>query len=244
MPNDTVVLNLDGDIPLNLFAQALSKFSILVQELDKEVGEGASIRWMISRLEAGSALTEARGFPATEESLPAVERIADAYLTVGTAIAQSLPIPYSRNIRRTAQELAGLLNGDIRSMRFENSVEDITITKPTPNAGLQPLPVAVAYGAVEGRVQTLSSRGTLRFTIYDLVYDKAVSCYLAEGYQETMRDMWGKIAIVEGRAKRDAVSGRPLTVRQVKSVHSLDTPIWLVKQPLRPCRTPSTRLQA
>lgn len=67
-------------------------------------------------------------------------------------------------------------------------------------------------------MQTLSSRGGLRFTLYDLLHDKAVSCYLAEGYEEIMRDLWGKIATVEGLVTRDPLSGRPLAVRQITTV--------------------------
>jgi hypothetical protein len=75
-----------------------------------------------------------------------------------------------------------------------------------------------AYGGIEGRVQTLSSRGSLRFTLYDLLHDRAVSCYLASGAEETMRDVWGKLALVEGWVKRDAQTGRPITVRQIRNV--------------------------
>jgi hypothetical protein len=68
-------------------------------------------------------------------------------------------------------------------------------------------------------VQTLSSRGGLRFTLYDTLNDRAVSCYLAEDFdQEHMRDVWGRRAIIEGWVKRDATSGRPLTIRRVSNV--------------------------
>lgn len=221
MANDIVVLNLDGEVPLKLFAQALTEFSDLVQELNKEIADDANIRWVVSRLEVGSALTEARGYAKTEDKLPAIERVADAYLTVGKSLARGEPIPFGRRIRNKGTRLRDLLNGDIPAMRFENAEDDITIAKLSPGGRPQPLPVSVTYGAVEGRVQTLSNRGSLRFTVYDLTYDKAVSCYLAEGQEEMMRDMWGRIAIVDGLIKRDELTGRPLTVRQVRSVHSL-----------------------
>lgn len=48
--------------------------------------------------------------------------------------------------------------------------------------------------------------------------DKAVSCYLAEGYEEIMRGVWGKIATVEGLVTRDPLSGRPLAVRHITKV--------------------------
>lgn len=67
-------------------------------------------------------------------------------------------------------------------------------------------------------MQTLSSRGSLRFTLYDLVFDKAVSCYLEPGHEETMRGVWGKLASVEGWVTRDTLTGRPISVRRITSV--------------------------
>jgi hypothetical protein len=61
----------------------------------------------------------------------------------------------------------------------------------------------------------------LRFTLFDLFYDKAVSCYFAEGKQELIRDMWGQLAVVEGIISRDPVTGRPLSIRQVNTVMPL-----------------------
>jgi hypothetical protein len=68
----------------------------------------------------------------------------------------------------------------------------------------------------------LTNRGSLRFTLYDLLNDKAVSCYFSEGKQELIRDMWGKLAIVEGIVSRDPINGRPLVIRQVNNLTPLD----------------------
>ena len=76
----------------------------------------------------------------------------------------------------------------------------------------------VAYGGVTGRIQTLSSRGGLRFTLFDTLFDRAVSCYLAEGQEELMRDVWGRMAVVEGLVTRDRATGRPQVIRSVRGV--------------------------
>ena len=51
----------------------------------------------------------------------------------------------------------------------------------------QRMPNLVTYGAIEGRVQSLSQRKGLRFTLYYQEFDRAVSCYLSEGQEERMR---------------------------------------------------------
>src|SRR5690242_1859744 len=75
----------------------------------------------------------------------------------------------------------------------------------------------VAYGAVEGEVQTLTKRHGLRFTLYEFLNDKAVSCYLQEGQEEQMRNIWGKRAIIEGVVSRDK-HGHPISVRQIAHI--------------------------
>jgi hypothetical protein len=61
----------------------------------------------------------------------------------------------------------------------------------------------------------------LRFTLYDLLHDDAVSCYLEEGYEDIMRTLWGKLVTVEGIVKRDPLTGAPQTVRQITKVEPM-----------------------
>lgn len=217
MPNDIMALNLDGAISVSRYAEALERFSSLIGALNNDVGEGADITWIISRLQAGSTFTEARGVPASEDIYPAVERMADAYLESGEAIAENRPIPYSQEVQSAAFRLVSLMNGEIRGMRWENVKDDVTLEQTRPQRFAKKETYG-AYGGIEGRVQTLSSRGSLRFTLYDLLHDRAVSCYLASGAEEIMRDAWGKVALVEGWVKRDAQTGRPITIRQIRNV--------------------------
>lgn len=79
-------------------------------------------------------------------------------------------------------------------------------------------------GSVVGRVQTLQGRGRLRFTIYDLLYDRAVSCYLQQGQEEVMRGAWGRLVEVEGEVSRDPVTDAPISVRKVTRVTPFDDP--------------------
>lgn len=75
-----------------------------------------------------------------------------------------------------------------------------------------------AYGAVEGRVQTLTSCRALRFNLFDSLHDRTVSCYLQEGQEGIMREAWGRRASVEGLISREAQSGRPVAIRQISRV--------------------------
>lgn len=225
MRAETITLVLDGDVSLAEFARAITGLRTLLNNLSKEVGGGAEIEWNVDDLERGSTITSFRGAAKKPNQQPEVEKVVRAYGEVGQALEKRFQVPYSLAVTRAADNIAGILNGRVESIRFETEEIDAIIRSPEviPDRGANaPLPASVSsYGAVEGRVQTLTNRGGLRFTLYDLLNDRAVSCYLKEGYEDLMRDAWGKLVIVEGIVTRDALKGRPQTVRQITRVEPI-----------------------
>lgn len=77
---------------------------------------------------------------------------------------------------------------------------------------------AVALGAVRGRVQSMSNRGSLRFTLYELTDDKPVLCYVEPGFEQKLIRAWGKVADVEGQVRRDPVTHQPVSIREVREI--------------------------
>jgi len=222
-PLDTVTIVLSGEVPLADFAQAITHFDSLLKGLSSETGD-QGVEWIIQDLEISSTIATARGIGERER----VERVVRAYAEVGTALEQNIHIPYSKKVQQAAHGLKGILNGKIDSVRFETAEREVIIRSPregqraiegsAPQLIISPSAPPSAFGAVGGRVQTLTNRGGLRFTLYDILHDKAVSCYLKEGFEELMRDSWGKLARVMGLVTRDPLSGRPLSIRQVSQV--------------------------
>ena len=216
MPNNTMTLALSGDVPFDSFAKAMSSFNSLVSALGTEHDAGGDIRWFVDALEKSSALATIRAESTKPEK---VEAVVDGYTQIATALETKRPLPtYRARTLRHAQDIVALLNEHITSVRFETAIEEHIVTSP-PFVGAVPL--RPAYGAVEGRVQTLSNRQSLRFTLFDSFHDRAVSCYMVEGFEEIMRGAWDKRAAVEGLVTRDPSTGRPLTVRQVTNIRIL-----------------------
>lgn len=215
MVSTTITFALDGDaVSLETFAEEMRHFSGLLRALAVELSRKDEIAWFIEDLQRSSAIATIRG---EAEDIRAVERVVSGVIVVGKALARFEPVPYSPGVVKQAEKIVARLNGEIRSVRFETSDEDVTVYGPSVSKSTV-TPTLSAYGAVEGRVQTLSSRGGLRFTLYDTLRDRAVSCYLQEGQQELMRGIWGQRALVEGWVTRDAVTGRPVTIRRVRNV--------------------------
>jgi hypothetical protein len=220
---DTLTLALHGDVALIDFETAVRHLSRLVAALTaEEKVEG--VLWRIDDLAYGSAVTTIRGIPENGTKPEEIERVVRAYIEVGQALEQGVTIPYPKAVQREARGLAGLIrDAGIEAVRFETAESDAIIRETSQHALLpteQPGETQ-AYGAVTGRVQTLTSRNNLRFTLYDHINDRAVSCYLVEGGESLMRQMWDRVATVEGWVSRDPQTGRPMAVRRVSNVTAL-----------------------
>lgn len=217
MSNNTMTIALDGEISLESYAQAMASFRGLVDALKAEISPDARIAWLVDELDHDGAVTTVRGLSPTME---AVETVSIAYLDVGRALADQRKVPYSHRVAREAAALTKLLGGPIRSIRFETKEDDVTIADPAAD-GRRPL-MSAAYGAVQGRIQALTSRESLRFTLYDAVHNRAVACYLDEDQWDMLRNAQDRRASVEGWVTRDTATGRPITIRRVRQITLLD----------------------
>jgi len=219
--SDTVTLTLQGTVSLSDFSTAVARFHALIAALSVEA-QAQDVAWEIDDLDTGSATTTTRGTLSNGAHPERIDRVVRSYLEVGRALEQRITIPYSAVVRREAEALVGVLKGSqIEEVRFETAESEAIVrevTEAREGARAQTAERRGAYGAVTGRVQTLTSRSGLRFTVYDHIHDKAVPCYLVEGREDMMREMWDRLAHVEGWVTRDPESGRPLAVRRVTGV--------------------------
>ncbi len=220
MAGDTVTFAINSEeLSMERFAIAIRRFVDLLSALNREIGQGAKIDWILTDLSFGSAVATAQAKIENEDQRQVVEQIAHSYLEVGRALQSAEPIPFSHRVEGHAIRVRDLLvDSDIEGITFETSENEVVIERPQ---GPQPLPAEAwgyAYGAVTGRVQALTNRGSLRFTLYDRLNDRAVSCYMEPGHEDQMRDIWGKLVAVEGKVRRDTRTGRPLTVRSIRTI--------------------------
>ena len=218
MAKDTLTFALEGEVALEEFASAINNFNLLLNSLSGDVGGGAKVEWVIDELYAGSAVATFHGVYA---DLQVIEHIINAYEDVGDSLANGREISYSPGVKRSAQNLTNILNGKITAFRFETPTKDFLISGRSYSGEKLP-PMKYSQGTVKGTVQTLSMRKKLSFTIWDSLFDRAVNCYLKEGAEETMRNVWGKRAIVSGKIGRQSETGRPIVIRDVRYVRTLD----------------------
>ncbi len=220
MAKDTITLALNGEVSLGDFSKAMQNFFSLVTSLHNDIAKESSIEWYIDSLEGGSAIATIKGIGEKDEDMKAIEQVVDAFVDVGRSIQQEKALNYSKPVKAAAERLTSLMNGRIKSIRFETPETDVEFFSPLTTleyASISKIPEG-SLGAVRGRVQSMSNRGQLRFTLYDLVNDRAISCYLLPGSEDIMREAWGKVAMVEGYVRRDPETGHATTVRSVQDI--------------------------
>lgn len=213
MRSNTLTLALDGEITSTQFAKAMTNLDKLVRAITDEVGANGDVKWVIDDLQKSSAIATLRPVTDTPEK---ADQAIQLYEQVGHALSDGLPTPFPKKIDDSARALVGILGDGVASIKFETASSDVLITStpPAPAASV----ISDAYGAVEGRIQTLTNRTSLRFTLYDTLHDKGVSCYIDADHEERMRGLWGKRAVVEGLVSRSPESGRPLTIRNITRI--------------------------
>lgn len=218
MAGKTVGLVLNGEVPLDTFAEAIGHFQRLVRALSREIGGKAAIAWTLADLEFGSADMAFTG----ESAAPGVvESVARGYVTVGQALARGGAIPYRAEVVKPARALLHLVGDRVTSIEFR--ADDDTATILAPNSAPQPM-LSGAYGAISGRVETLRMRGGLRFTLYDDLFDRPIKCYLRVGQEGLMRDAWGHSVIVEGWVERNSLTGAPVKITDIITIQIVAEP--------------------
>ena len=213
MANNTMSLALDGNVPLRDFAIAIEHFFGLVDALAIHLQAKEGVEWFIDDLVKSSAIATVRGESQTPQK---VEQVIHGYAEVARALQTKAPIPYSASVRRHANRIREIINGQVTAVRFETAESDIVLSDRPSQLLLPP-----AYGAVEGRIQTLTNRYSLRFTLFDALHDRAVSCYLEEGQENIIREAWGRRAMVEGLVAREPDSGWPVSIRMISVMEIL-----------------------
>ena len=221
LANEPVLtLALEGpDISLASFATAITSFQSLLAALGSEVAPSSSLAWKIQSLENGSAITTVRGELLSGDPGD-LDRVSAAYEVVAGALASGASVPYSPKVARPSAQLVSVLADHVNAIRLETAARDFVVVRELAAAGPPRSRPPVSLGAVEGRIQTLSNRRSVRFTLYDELDDRAVSCYMKPGDEGVIQKFWGLRAVVEGTVGRD-FDGRPVTIRDVTDITPL-----------------------
>lgn len=212
MAETTLVLALEGDVRLDQFSEAVTQFQKLLQQLTQEVASDTKINWDLEDLQYGSAIMTVSGRADNDEP---VLRVIKAFEDIGQALQQHQPLTFSRHVAKTAEALTRLISDDIKAVRLGTAHKEAIIYGVFDAKQVNTSQPMVSFGTVKGRVQSISNRKQLRFTLYDAVFDKPISCYVSEDRRAILTDIWDRIVFVTGRVTRQPDTGQPVSVREV-----------------------------
>lgn len=215
--SDLITLVMDGKPTLALFATGVRHFHDLVTALTAEQARAGQVEWALDDLQYSSAVITAKGVGPSEMVARTVRR----YEEVARDLATDRALEFTGKTRAAVEGLLGVLDTVVPDLVFQTSEEEY-IVRPAAEGAEEPatrsgVPIS-SLGTVEGRVQAMSNRKSLRFTLYDVLWDRAVSCYLTQEQADAMADLWDQYVVVEGTVNRDPLSGRPTSVRDIVSV--------------------------
>ena len=211
MSKDTVTFALGGRVEVQELAEGIGVLHRLIAALTPS----KDVAWVVEDLQPGSAVATLRG----EAKDPAkVASIVDAYGDIGGLLERGETLHYGSRIVQAANALRKLAQ-TVEYVRLETPDNDYTIYG---NGQAEQQGIMKSVGAITGRVQTLSNRGSLRFNLYDTVHDRAVGCYLQQGQEELIREAWGRRVRVSGRISRELSTGRPVVIREILAVEILE----------------------
>lgn len=215
---DCLTIDLEGDLPLEKFEKAIGAFFDLIKEVTKEaLHENQRIRWTVT-VRAGSAVLNAIPHY-TEISAAHVRDILHAIPLGIKSIEKGtdeVPRFFNREAVRAVRKLGslqGLKPTDITAVRIRSGPEKAFVT---------PKSVVVAdsliggqrqsYGAIEGKMQTITDREGFRLVVYDSLFDYRVDCFIDEELMEKAVGSFRKRVRVSGMVQYDR-KGDPVSIK-------------------------------
>lgn len=214
MSENLLSLRLHGEVPLDLFAKAITNFNLLISALTKDVSGSEDISWQIHDLRAGSAYAAVRAYG---DNSVAIDNIVESYETIGERLSVGKPLHFSDEITKPVFKIARLVNGHVSAITFgtSNSNFDIDEIKATSS---EPVSRIYSIGTIVGIAGTITTRPHLKLTVFDNLFDRAVSCHVQNTFREELRGAWDKEVSISGMIYRDPDTGRPIEIKDIRDI--------------------------
>jgi hypothetical protein len=223
--DNTFTFSLEGSVPLNVFADAVRHWNVLLSSIATSTGHKNST-FVITDLEYGSTVVTAS---LAEPDEVIGSQISNQVFAVGEGMRMGNVIPFPDSVQRAALALMkGVSRGqgypltisaDDRDVYVPPSIEEKQKIQLIRNeTGIATPSTTESFGSLTGRIQTLSSRDALRFTLYDSLRDRAVKGTLTPALSEQVRDLWDKNVYIEGWIVRDFSTGYPLRIKNLRLI--------------------------
>ena len=222
-----LTLELDGDgVTPERFQRAVRAFLGIVAEVTKNVcDDRTSVRWRV-KVKSGSNLIGVVPGPGFSPGLLRFIATAVHDGVIASEKNAALPPSFGEGAIRHLRDLSELSSrdaeGDLR-IRLWADRRPIRVTPQTATSTDRSAAGHFEdHGSIEGRLQTVSERGAMRFVVYEALTDKAVNCFIEPAQVDEAMQNFGKRVEVYGLVKYRA-DGSPISIR-VESISAFADP--------------------
>lgn len=213
-PHTSLTLYIAGDrITADRFMRAVESFFGLINEVSQTMtGAPKNIEWIVS-VKGGSIELGAVG-EARKPSISVEAVVNSTYSGLKQLQGSSKrPAHFSENALQDARDLARLVDGKAvkvlqvrrRRERFKMKEEAVHNIDNILGGTL------IEIGVIEGRLQMISSRGTLHLGVWDALGDRLVRCFLPAGMIDEAKAALDKRVAING-AIRYRPNGEPVSI--------------------------------
>ncbi|MCY2953305.1 MAG: hypothetical protein NTU53_15195 [Planctomycetota bacterium] len=212
MPNDSVIIKIDGSVSVADFRVVVSAFADLLLALTAETNVEAVVDWIVSDLRAGSTQITGRGTFGNAEGKATVETVVREYENLSRAAREGRIEAFSIPVREAMQSITSVINGKIRRIlmstldtpdlvAIENRLEEVD-SVDAHSTRKEPRPYARA--AIKGQIVTLDDKHGVYFTLQEAYTQRHIRCWPGKKQRSNLGRFWEAKTwiIVEGTYMR------------------------------------------
>jgi hypothetical protein len=234
MARDAIKLKVNGKVRVEEFRAVVEAWCDLVTAIAVENGAIERVDWIISHLEAGSAIIETRGLADGPDAEKAVEASIDEYDAVAVAAQEGRLEQFREPIQRAMTDLRSVVNGRIPNIVMitpgRERVVERSLEEPGEGGG------EVAHvtlrrqtrSAIKGRIRTLDDKQGTYFTLEEAYTRRTIRCYPAAEFKERLGHYWASETwvIVEGTFTRYNEKPTLIHITDIVPLEAMEPESW------------------
>lgn len=217
---DELSLRVDGPlIAPEEFRKAVNAFIDIILQVSEDISQGGKKPLWNMSVSKGSCIFIAKPVADPETQKNARDTIKSVRSGIAMLEKGVLEIPHFNHLALQAA-------GKLASVRAKPSRQGINVIEIAASTG-KPCEVTPktaqnvsrtvgvqhqAYGSIEGKLQTISERGSFQFVVWDALSDRPVNCFVPEDKFKMAYDAFRKRVSVSGLLQYDR-EGKPVSIR-------------------------------
>ena len=213
-------------VSLTAFARLTSEMTQLLSELDRARSPQASVDWIITDLEIGSAIVEVEGHTLTPVADTSPVIVREALLALERATTGQAKPDVPKAAWRHALGIAEIVRERSTTVHLVGDGRELRLApRPLPLPPLSPAPgpdLTRSVSTIEGSLDTvyLHEADQLHLDLWDAIYGRRVRVEFRPELLHQVRDGLGMRVRVNGLVEFDR-EGHPRSVTQVQSIRVL-----------------------